>query len=85
MSGICGGPPPPTTKAANFYRGGCQSQILLNVIGYGTAFQWMLLERQAQKGLKAASVDNDLSVIGSYNACAVRFIAVFAGAADLDA
>jgi hypothetical protein len=58
LSGIRGAPPPPTTKAAIFYRGGYQSQILINATGYGTEQKFRLLEKQYRAGLKKAGMEN---------------------------
>jgi hypothetical protein len=58
LSGIRGAPPPPTTKAAIFYRGGYQSQILINATGYGTEQKFRLLEKQYRAGLKRAGMEN---------------------------
>ncbi|EEH36004.2 hypothetical protein PAAG_00327 [Paracoccidioides lutzii Pb01] len=46
VSGITGTPPPPTTKLAIFYRGGFESQLLINATGYGTDKKWELFEKQ---------------------------------------
>lgn len=51
VSGVTGGPPPPTTKLAIFYRGGFESQLLLNATGYGTDKKWELFEKQMRFGL----------------------------------
>ncbi|OAX78731.1 hypothetical protein ACJ72_06958, partial [Emergomyces africanus] len=51
VSGITGGPPPPTTKLAIFYRGGYESQLLINATGYGTDKKWELFEKQIRFGL----------------------------------
>ena len=56
LSGVKGYAPPPTTKLAIFYRGGFESQLLLNATGYATAEKWQLYERQIRYGLKAAGV-----------------------------
>lgn len=42
LSGIRGAPPPSTTKLAIFYRGGFQSEILVNATGYATAQKFEL-------------------------------------------
>jgi hypothetical protein len=63
VSGITGRPPPPTTKAAIFYRGGYQSQLLLNATGYGTEKKWQLLEAQLRRNLQNAGIEKDLSLL----------------------
>lgn len=63
LSGITGKAPPPTTKAAIFYRGGYQSQLLLNATGYGTDEKWKLLEAQIRLGLKKQGIANDFAVL----------------------
>lgn len=63
LSGIKGAPPPPTTKAAIFYRGGYQSQMLLNATGYGTDEKWALLETQVRRGLQQKGIDKDFAVL----------------------
>lgn len=52
VSGITGKAPPPTTKAAIFYRGGYQCSLLLNATGYGTEQKWRLLETQLRNLLE---------------------------------
>ncbi|EEH06011.1 conserved hypothetical protein [Histoplasma capsulatum G186AR] len=42
---------PPTTKLAIFYRGGYESQLLVNATGYGTDKKWKLFEKQMRFGL----------------------------------
>ena len=56
LSGMKGHPPPPTTKLAIFYRGGFESQLLLNATGYATAEKWQLYEKQLRYALNAAGV-----------------------------
>jgi hypothetical protein len=56
LSGVRGHPPPPTTKLAIFYRGGFESQLLLNATGYATAEKWQLYEKQLRYGLNAAGI-----------------------------
>lgn len=51
-SGIKGGPPPPTTKLAVFYKGGYESQLLFNATGYATAEKYKLVEAQLRNQLK---------------------------------
>ena len=59
VSGIVGHPPPPTTKLAIFYKGGYETQFLINASGYATAKKYQLYEKQmryriAEKGLTDA-------------------------------
>ncbi|KAK2796357.1 hypothetical protein FQN51_009447 [Onygenales sp. PD_10] len=56
LSGVTGAPPPPTTKLAIFYRGGFESQLLVNATGYGTDKKWELFEKQMRHGLAKAGV-----------------------------
>jgi hypothetical protein len=51
VSGVTGAPPPPTTKLAIFYRGGFESQLLVNATGYGTEKKYDLFEKQIRFGL----------------------------------
>jgi len=62
VSGIKGGPPS-TTKATIFYKGGYQSQILLNATGYGTDQKWDLFETQMRNKLKLSGADKKLSIL----------------------
>lgn len=57
VTGIRGAPPPPTTKLAIFYRGGFESQLLINGTGYGTSRKFALQEAQHRLGLAQAGVD----------------------------
>lgn len=59
MSGVTGGPPPPTTKLAIFYRGGYESQLLVNATGYGTDKKWELFEKQMRFGLAQRGYTSD--------------------------
>ena len=63
VTGITGAPPPPTTKLAAFYRGGYQSQLLLNATGYDTREKYMLQERQIRHNLKQYGLENALDVL----------------------
>ena len=56
LSGAKGYPPPSTTKLAVFYRGGYESQLLLNATGYATAEKWQIYEKQIRYALAAAGV-----------------------------
>lgn len=56
LSGVKGYPPPPTTKLAVFYRGGFESQRLLNATGYATAEKWAFYEKQVRHGLAVAGI-----------------------------
>ncbi|UPL00897.1 hypothetical protein LCI18_011831 [Fusarium solani-melongenae] len=59
VSGIRGLPPPPSTKVAIFYKGGYESQLLLNTAGYDWEAKCDLLEKQVrlQLGDKANNLD----------------------------
>lgn len=46
LSGVKGHPPPPTTKAAIFYKGGYEAQLLFNVNGYAFSEKCDLFEKQ---------------------------------------
>ncbi|KAF5026812.1 hypothetical protein F66182_1096 [Fusarium sp. NRRL 66182] len=46
VTGIRGLPPPPTTKAAIFYKGGFESQLLVNTAGYGWEEKCAFFETQ---------------------------------------
>lgn len=63
LCGIKGAPPPATTKAAIFYRGGYQSQMLVNATGYGTEEKWALFEAQVRRGLQQKGVDKEFAVL----------------------
>lgn len=63
LSGIVGKPPPATTKAAIFYHGGYQSQMLLNATGYGTEQKWKLLEEQIRMQLKRKKLEDTFEVL----------------------
>lgn len=52
VSGIKGGPPPPTTKLAIFYKGGYESQMLFNAAGYATDEKYKLMEANLRNQLK---------------------------------
>ena len=62
-SGIRGAPPPPTTKLAIFYRGGFESQLLLNATGYATQQKWTLYEKQLRWALTQKSVIDDFDIL----------------------
>ncbi|KAL2687950.1 hypothetical protein Neosp_005520 [[Neocosmospora] mangrovei] len=59
VSGIKGLPLPPSTKVAIFYKGGYESQLLLNTAGYDWEAKCDLLEKQVrlQLGDKANGMD----------------------------
>ncbi|KAL2369656.1 hypothetical protein RJZ57_005933 [Blastomyces gilchristii] len=59
VSGVTGGLPPPTTKLAIFYRGGFESQLLINATGYGTDKKWELFEKQMRFGLAKRGLTAD--------------------------
>jgi hypothetical protein len=63
VTGIKGNPPPPTTKLAIFYRGGYQSQILLNATGYATARKWELYEKQVRFALMKNGVLDKFDIL----------------------
>jgi hypothetical protein len=63
VSGIKGGPPPPTTKLAIFYQAGYQSEITANATGYATAEKYDFLERMIKFGLKRKGVLDKLDVL----------------------
>lgn len=63
VKGIRGAPPPSTTKAACFYKGGYQSQLVLNATGYGVDQKWKLLETQLRRGLKQSGLDQKLALL----------------------
>lgn len=52
VTGVKGAPPPPTTKLPVFYKGGFQSELLLNATGYATAKKFALQEAQLRHKLK---------------------------------
>ena len=63
LSGIKGLPPPPTTKLAVFYRGGYESQVLLNATGYGTSEKYRLTEMQIRFALQRADLLQKLQLL----------------------
>jgi hypothetical protein len=63
LSGVTGSPPPPTTKLAIFYRGGFQSQVLLNATGYATAKKWELYEKQLRFALRKNGILDQFDVL----------------------
>jgi hypothetical protein len=63
VSGVRGLPPPPTTKLAVFYRGGYQSEILINACGYATDHKWAIQEAQIRDTLKRWGVLEKLDVL----------------------
>jgi len=63
VSGIRGRPPPPTTKLAVFYRGGFQSEILVNASGYATQHKWDIEEAQLRAALERTGVLDELDVL----------------------
>ncbi|KAM3553463.1 hypothetical protein MY1884_006661 [Beauveria asiatica] len=48
VSGIRGAPPPDTTKLAIFYKGGYESQFLINATGYAIDEKFAVLEQQVR-------------------------------------
>lgn len=63
LTGVRGRPPSPTTKLAIFFRGGYQSQVLLNATGYATAEKWALYETQMRFGLQRSGVIDRFAVL----------------------
>ncbi|KAI8668577.1 hypothetical protein NCS57_00669200 [Fusarium keratoplasticum] len=61
VSGIRGLPPPPSTKVAIFYKGGYESQLLLNTAGYDWEAKCDLLEKQVR--LQLGDKANDLDIL----------------------
>ncbi|KAM0277045.1 hypothetical protein ACHAQH_006115 [Verticillium albo-atrum] len=49
VSGICGAPPPDTTKLAIFYKGGYEMQFLVNATGYAIDQKFKLFEKQIRR------------------------------------
>lgn len=63
LSNIKGYPPPPTTKLAVFYRGGYESQLLVNATGYGTQAKYDLWQRQIRHGLSEKNLLDKFQVL----------------------
>ena len=63
LSGVKGHPPPPTTKLAICYRGGYQSQLLINATGYATEKKFQLHEMQIRHFLSKAGLLDQLDVL----------------------
>ncbi|KAM5341975.1 hypothetical protein ACJ41O_015006 [Fusarium nematophilum] len=63
VTGVRGQPPSPTTKLAIFFRGGYQSQLLVNATGYATAEKWTLYEAQILSGLRKLDVIDSFSAL----------------------
>ncbi|RSL98126.1 hypothetical protein CEP52_010513 [Fusarium oligoseptatum] len=61
VSGIRGLPPPPSTKVAIFYKGGYESQLLLNTAGYDWEAKCDLFEKQVR--LQLGDKANDMDVL----------------------
>ncbi|RMJ09711.1 hypothetical protein CDV36_010651 [Fusarium kuroshium] len=61
VSGIRGLPPPPSTKVAIFYKGGYESQLLLNTAGYDWKAKCDLLETQVR--LQLGDTANDMDIL----------------------
>lgn len=70
LSGIRGAPPPPTTKLAIFYRGGFQSEIVVNATGYATTQKWQLYEKIVRNGLKRGNMLDKFDIL-EFQACGV--------------
>ncbi|KAI8718180.1 hypothetical protein NCS52_00596100 [Fusarium sp. LHS14.1] len=60
VSGVRGLPPPPSTKVAIFYKGGYESQLLLNTAGYDWEAKCDLLEKQVRLQLGGKANDMDI-------------------------
>jgi hypothetical protein len=63
VSGAKGYPPPPTTKLAVFYRGGYQSELLINACGYAVDKKYDLTEAQLKSKLKEYGVLDDFDLL----------------------
>ena len=63
VTGIKGAAPPPTTKLAIFYKGGFESQMLMNATGYGTAEKYALQEKQLRYSIEHMGLENTLDVL----------------------
>ncbi|KAJ4417709.1 hypothetical protein N0V82_005983 [Gnomoniopsis sp. IMI 355080] len=63
VCGVKGGPPPPTTKLAVFYRGGYQAELLFNANGYATSKKWDLQEAQLRAKLEEWGELKNLDVL----------------------
>ena len=63
VTGIRGAPPPPTTKVAIFYKGGFQSEILINATGYDTNKKFALQEKQIRYGLEKAGLTQHIDIL----------------------
>jgi len=63
LSGVKGHPPPPTTKLAICYRGGYQSQILVNATGYGTEKKFALHEKQVRHFIAKDGLTDKLDIL----------------------
>jgi len=63
LSGIKGAPPPPTTKLAIFYRGGFQSELLLNATGYATQQKWELWEKIIRYTLREKGIEDKFDIL----------------------
>ncbi|KAL6364091.1 hypothetical protein LRP88_03524 [Fusarium phalaenopsidis] len=61
VNGIRGLPPPPSTKAAIFYKGGYESQLLLNTAGYDWEAKCDLLEKQVR--LQLGDKANEIGIL----------------------
>jgi len=61
--GARGGPPPPTTKLAVFYRGGFESQMLFNFAGYAVEHKFELWKQQTQLALKKNGAYDQLDIL----------------------
>ncbi|KAK6065117.1 duf1446 domain-containing protein [Seiridium cupressi] len=57
VTGIRGSPPPSTTKAAIFYKGGYMGELLLNACGYALREKCDLVERQILSRLSSHNIE----------------------------
>ena len=63
FSGITGGPPPPTTKLAVFYKGGFENQLLYNATGYATEEKYKLVEANLRNQLKRNKIEDQFQLL----------------------
>jgi hypothetical protein len=63
VTGAKGYPHPPTTKLAVFYRGGYQSELLINACGYAVDKKYDLTEAQLKSKLKEYGVLHDFDLL----------------------
>lgn len=63
VRGILGRPPPPTTKLAIFFKGGVETQLLMNASGYATEKKFALFEMQIRFRLEQARLADAFDVL----------------------